>query len=157
MAWNNGFPATYGQVYPAYNPQGQFYPQTQPQQPMAGTQMPQPNQAPAMMTPPTIRAEIVQVEDEKTANAFPVGAGASQMMIARDESAIYIKSALPNGQSIMTIYDKRAPEPPAPAFNPGEYVRKDELEDLVYAAIAAQQPAQATQVTPKRAVKREEG
>ena len=125
MAWNNGFPATYQQMY------SPGYPMMQPnqygQQPMAGAQMPSPaQQAPQMLTPPTIRAEIVQVDDEKAATAFPVGAGASQMMIAKDDSAIFIKSAMANGQTTLDVFEKRPPAPPAPVFDPGEYVRKDE-------------------------------
>ena len=149
MAWNNGFPATYGQTFP------QGYPMTQPnpyaqQMAQTGFQQPSAQQQPAqMLTPPTIRAEIVQVEDEKAASNFPVGAGASQMMIARDESAIFIKSAMANGQTTLDVYEKRAPEPPAPPFDPGEYVRKDEIEALVNAAI------QNATAASRRAAKKE--
>lgn len=159
MAWNNGFPATYGQTFP------QGYPMTQPnpyaqQMAQTGFQQPTAQQQPAqMMTPPTIRAEIVQVEDEKAASNFPVGAGASQMMIARDESAIFIKSAMANGQTTLDVFEKRPPAPPAPAFDPEQYVRKDELEMLVSAALAAQQSEQATRTAPvaaRRASKKED-
>lgn len=170
MAWNNGFPATYQQTFP------QGYPMTQNaayaqqvaqaafQQPnmtqqMPGTQMSPANQPAPMMTPPTIRAEIVQVEDEKAASNFPVGAGASQMMIARDESAIFIKSAMANGQTTLDVFEKRPPAPPAPAFDPEQYVRKDELEMLVSAALASQQSEQAARTAPvaaRRASKKED-
>ena len=159
MAWNNGFPATYGQTFP------QGYPMTQPnpyaqQMAQTGFQQPTAQQQPAqMMTPPTIRAEIVQVEDEKAASNFPVGAGASQMMIARDESAIFIKSAMANGQTTLDVFEKRPPSPPAPAFDPEQYVRKDELEMLVSAALAAQQSEQAVRTAPvaaRRAAKKED-
>lgn len=159
MAWNNGFPATYGQTFP------QGYPMTQPnpyaqQMAQAAFQQPTAQQQPAqMMTPPTIRAEIVQVEDEKAASNFPVGAGASQMMIARDESAIFIKSAMANGQTTLDVFEKRPPAPPAPTFDPEQYVRKDELEMLVSAALAAQQGEQAARTAPvaaRRASKKED-
>lgn len=159
MAWNNGFPATYGQTFP------QGYPMTQPnpyaqQMAQTGFQQPSAQQQPAqMMTPPTIRAEIVQVEDEKAASNFPVGAGASQMMIARDESAIFIKTAMANGQTTLDVFEKRPPAPPAPTFDPEQYVRKDELEILVSAALAAQQSEQATRTAPvaaRRASKKED-
>ena len=150
MAWNNGFPATYTPIYQPYGQQTQFYPQM-PQQNMSPTSMSGTN--PQMLTPPTIRAEIVQVEDEKAASEFPVGAGASQMMIAKDDSAIFIKSALQNGQTTLDVFEKRPPAPPAPAFDPGEYVRKDELETLVSAALAAQTAAHAA---PRRVAKKEE-
>lgn len=144
MAWNNGFPMNYPQMYPQYQ---------QPFQQPVGTQMSQPNQQ--MLTPPTIRAEIVQVEDEKAASNFPVGAGSSQMMIARDESAIFIKSAMANGQTKVDVFEKRPPAPPAPVFDPGEYVRKDELETLVSAALA-QQAAKSAPVAARRAIKKED-
>lgn len=148
MAYYNGFPATYPQAYPQGYP-GQQMPMYAQQMAQAGfqqpTQMSGANQpAPAqMLTPPTIRAEIVQVEDEQAAANFPVGAGASQMMIARDESAIFIKSAMANGQTTLDVFQKRPPAPPAPAFDPAEYVRRDELDERVSAIVAAQM-AQST-------------
>lgn len=133
--WNNGFPATYGQMYqqPVFAPQPQQY-----QQPIQQAQMPNANQQAQMMTPPTIRAEIIQVDGEEAAASFPVGAGASQMMIAKDDSAIFIKSAMANGQTMLDVFVKRPPAPPAPKFDPDEYVRRDEVETLVSAALAAQ-------------------
>ena len=95
-----------------------------------------PQQAAQNMTPPTIHAEIVQVESEQAAASYPVGAGASQMMIARDESAIYVKTASANGQYVLTVFDKRPPAPPEPVFDPGDYVRRDEIETLIAACIA---------------------
>ena len=53
-----------------------------------------------MMTPPTIHAEIVQVGSEQEAANYPVGMGASQMMIAKDDSAIYVKTATQNGSTL---------------------------------------------------------
>lgn len=110
------------------------------------TTAPQPRQStmPAAMTPPTIHAEIVQVEGETAAAQYPVGAGASQMMMARDESAIYVKTATSNGYTL-DVFVKRPPAPEAAPFNPADYVRVDALPGLiaaeVQAAIAAMQPA----------------
>lgn len=152
MAWNNGFPATYGQVFP------QGYPMMQPQMGMNSfqngntqqpTQMPVANQAPQMMTPPTIRAEIIQIDDEAAVDRFPLGPGASQMFITRAEDKIIIKTMGQSGPLPLDVYEKRPPEPPAPVFDPGEYVRKDEIEALVSAAIAAQ-------VSARRAARKEE-
>ena len=91
-----------------------------------------PQQMPQQMTP-TIRAEIVQVDNEQAANAYPVGAGASQMMIAKDDSAIFVKTALQNGQYQLDVFVKRPPAPEKPPFDPSEYVRKDELDALIKA------------------------
>lgn len=124
MAWNNGFPATYQQMY-----------------------MPQ-YQQPVYQQPNTRTVEIVPVDNEDSAAGFPVGMGATQMMIAKDDSFVAVKSVSVNGQSDFVIYDKRPPAPPAPTFNPKEYVRKDEIETLVAAALVAQ--------TSQRKVKKEE-
>ena len=87
--YNNYFPATYQPLNPAYTPVNPaVYPTMQQPSVTAGAG------AAPMMTPPTIRAEIVQVEDEKAAQNYPVGVGASQMMIAKDDSAIYVKTSL---------------------------------------------------------------
>jgi hypothetical protein len=129
--YNSGFPATY---QPLYQP----YQQPVMQQPVSPTQMSGANQ---MMTPPTIRAEIVQVKGEDAASTFPVNAGASQMMISQDESEIYIKSATANGFTL-DVYVKRPPAPPAPKFDPSEYVRKDEMEKLIKDMIANRQKKQ---------------
>lgn len=80
---------------------------------------------------PTIRTEIVQVDNEEAAKAYPVGAGATQMMISRDDSAIYIKSALQNGQYSMEVYVKRPPAPAPEPFDASLYVRKDELAAML--------------------------
>lgn len=119
--YNNGYPATYQQ-------------QLQQQQQQLYQQQLQQQQQMQAMTPPTIHAEIVQVENEDAAAAYPVGNGLSQMMMARDDSAIYIKSATAAGASL-EVYVRRPPAPPAPKFEPGDYVRKDELESLIAAAI----------------------
>lgn len=87
-----------------------------------------------MMSPPTIRAEIVQVENEQAAANYPVGTGMSQMMIARDESAIFVKSVSANG-AVMDVYVRRPPAPPEPKFVPADYVRKDEIAALIAEAM----------------------
>ena len=112
MAYNNGFPMGYPQ----------FYPQQFPQQQMA---VPQQQTQQQMMTPPTIHAEIVQVTDRQEALNFPVGAGQAQMMIARDDSAIFVKTAFANGQSSLVEYVRKAPEPEVP---PADYVTREEFE-----------------------------
>ena len=153
MAYYNGFPATYNQMYPQGFPGAQMpmYGQQMPNngymggtfqngntQPVPGTQMSQANQAAPMMTPPTIRAEIIQIEDEAAVDRFPLAAGASQMFMTRAEDKIIIKTMGQDGPMPLVIYEKRPPAPPAPKFDPSEYVRRDEVETLVSAALAAQ-------------------
>ena len=81
------------------------------------------------------------------------------MFMTRSEGKIIIKTMGQTGPLPLTVFDKRPPEPPAPAFDPEEYVRKDELEILVSAALAAQQSEQATRTAPvaaRRASKKED-
>jgi len=161
MAYYNGFPATYNQMYPQGYPGQQMpmYGQQMPNngymggafqngntQTVPGTQMPQANQSAPMMTLPTIRAEIIQIEDEAAVDRFPLAAGASQMFMTRAEDKIIIKTMGQDGALPLVIYDKRPPAPPEPKFDPAEYVRRDEadklimerVETLVSAALTAQ-------------------
>lgn len=146
MAWNNGYPVTYAQAFqypgvaqmPMY---GQQMAQPGFQQPVPGTQMSQANQPSPVMTPPTIRAEIIQIEDEAAVDRFPVAGGASQMFMTRAEDKIIIKTMGQDGPLPLVVYEKLPPAPPAPKFDPSEYVRRDEVETLVSAALAAQQAA----------------
>lgn len=143
MAWNNGFPMTYG--YPQNNPQIYGQQNFQPQQPQ-------------MITPPTIRAEIIQIEDEAAAERYPLAAGVSQMFITRAEDKIIVKTMGQSGALPLKVYEERPPAPPAPVFDPGEYVRKDELEKLVSEAVVAQMRQKETTIAQpiKRTVKKEE-
>lgn len=137
MIFNNGYPAN-------YQPFGY-----QNYQQMQGAQMSPANQQ--MMTPPTIRAEIVQVDGEEAANSFPVGAGSSQMMIARDDSAIFVKTAAANGQGYtLDVFVKRPPAPAKPPVDMGAYVTRDELPELL-AAFLRGGTAPATQTAKEAA------
>lgn len=99
MAYNNVFPVNY-----------QYYPQQYGQQ---------------LMTPPTIHAEIVQISGDDEANSFPVGTGQSQMMMKRDDSAIYIKTVFANGQSRLVRYVR---EEEKPQEKTADFVTHEELE-----------------------------
>lgn len=128
MIFNNGYPASYQPF--GYN----FQPQI-PQQ-MQGTQMSPANQQ--MMTPPTIRAEIIQVDDETAAENYPVGAGSSQMMIAKDDSAIFVKTSATNGNGYtLDVFVKRPRTPQKASFDPDRYVTREELESRLQAILAA--------------------
>ena len=138
MAFNNGFPV-------GYQPYGGFYPgyynpaQMQPTQMSVAQQQGNPFQNVAAsgqaMTPPTIHAEIVQVGSEQEANTFPVAAGASQMMIAKDDSFIAVKTAYANGEAIVNFFAKRPPAPPKPAVDLSAYVTRDEMENRLAAIL----------------------
>lgn len=114
--YNNGFPVAYPQFYPYQ------------QIPQQVQQVQQPQQS---FTPPTIHADIVQVDGEQAAVNFPVGAGSSQMMIAKDDSAIFIKSAMPNGQTTLDVFIKRPPAPPKQEPDLSNYVTWDKLKEYL--------------------------
>lgn len=102
--------------YPAYPYAPQ--PMTQP--------APQAVQQPQGMTPPVIHTDIIPVADEAEADRYPMSAGQPpQMFMARDESAIFIKTMLANNQHELAVYPRR---PNAPKFDPGDYVTREELE-----------------------------
>lgn len=139
--WNDPqFIRIYGQQ------QTSTQPNSQSQQPTATTSM----------TRPIIHAEIVQVEDEQAAAQYPVGVGASQMMIARDESTIFVKTAMQNGKYTMDVFVKRPPAPEPTPFNPAEYVRLDALPALVAAEVRAAIAATIQPVKPARGKKETE-
>lgn len=144
MAYNNYFPATYQPFYPQY-----------PQQPPVQGMAQQPQQQ--MMTPPTIRAEIVQVGSRAEALNFPVGAGQTQMMIMRDDSAIFIKSAFANGQANLDEYIRKPPEPEKPA---ADYITREEFEQRISALqrkVVNDEPISVTRTTAATATAAESG
>lgn len=140
--FNNGYPATYPQVYPQFQPVYQPQYQSPQMGQMQPTQMSGANQQAQMMTPPTIRAEIIQIDDEAAVDRFPLAAGASQMFITKAEDKIIIKSMGQSGPLPLDVFEKRPPAPPAPKFDPSEYVRKDEMEKLIKDMIANRQKKQ---------------
>lgn len=85
--------------YYGYNPS--YFPQSyiNPYQQQAQTQTTQ-------MTPPTIHAEIIQVDSEKDAKEYPVAAGSTQMMMSKDDEHIYIKTAYANAPAQFIAYNK---------------------------------------------------
>lgn len=124
MAYGNVFPVGYQQFYPQYTQQPQYMQQPAQQQ-----------QQQQMMTPPTIHADIIQMESEQAADNYPVAAGTSQMMIKKDDSEIYIKTAFANGQSHLDVYVKRHERPNKPVLDLEGYVTKDELENRLNAIL----------------------
>lgn len=112
--YNNGFPMGYQPYQMPYYNQPQF--QQQSQQPAAP------------MTPPTIRAEIVQVDDEQAANSYPVAVDTPQMMISKDDKYIFVKTSYANGQYQLDVYEKRPPKAQKTAPDLSAYVTREELE-----------------------------
>lgn len=136
MMYNNGFPVGYPAIggYPGY------------QQPYTTPYPPAQQPAPQMLTPPTIRAEIVQVDDLAQVHNTPVAVGTSQMFMAKDDSFIAIKSVLANGEQPIALYPRKDPEPAPAPIDPANVVTWDKLEEW----------AASRQSAPRSRAKREE-
>lgn len=127
-----GYPSPYtGQSYS----QTYGYGQSQNNQPVQNV-----NPAPQQMTPPTIRAEIIQVENEQAARDYPVAAGMTQMFMSKDDKFIFIKTAFPNAPYDLVIYEKQAKKEPEPVVNidTDKFVTRDEFENRINELLAKQ-------------------
>lgn len=133
----------YGRWYPDYPGQqpyqdpaymraiGQPIPGHQP-----GTQMSSANQ-PAQDMTPTIRTDIKQVDSIEAISKTPPAPGTTGAYMTKDEKMIVFRSMYANGEYSDRIYDERPPAPPAPKFDPSEYVRRDEIKALIKDALTA--------------------
>ena len=89
MAYNNGFPMTYQQMYPSYN----YIPQQQLTQPVV--QQPQTNDT-----------GILWVQGEAGAKSWAVAPGKSVMLMDSEANTFYIKSSDPSGMPMpLRIFD----------------------------------------------------
>lgn len=120
MAFNNGFPATYQQMYPQQFQQ--VYPQPMYQQqpiPQQMQQAPQPVQTQQQYT--TIQGGFVRVRNENEARMYPVAPANSVTFI--DENTPYVYTKTVNmGQLDRPIFEKyrlvKEDDTPAPAESP---------------------------------------
>ena len=157
----NPFPVGY-QPYTG----GYQYPYQTQQVPVNGWNMPagqMPQQAPPVqqdMTP-VIHMDIKQIESIEAISKNPPATGTTGAYMTKDEKTIVFRSVYANGEYTDKIYEERPPAPPAPVFDPKEYVRRDELDERVNAIVAAQmahivqQPQTNSAPAPKRVTKKE--
>ena len=124
MAFNNGFPMGYQPIQYQNPYQYQQYQQT----PQTSSRM----------------IEVYAADNEKAVIDMPVSNGNTQMVIAKDDSFVAVKSVGLDGTVSVNFFDKRPPAPSAASFDPTLYVTREELEARL-AAINA----------PKRASKKE--
>lgn len=127
------FPTGYNPTYGYANPyMSQPYPPSYnyTQNPVGQTvQNAQPTQ---QMTPPTIRAEIIQVDGEQSVKDYPVAAGCTQMFMSKDDKFIFIKTAFPNAPYELVVYEKQdKPTTPDPKIDTSEFVTRDEFESKI--------------------------
>lgn len=120
MAYQNYFPATYQTMYP--------------QQPQMQTQ-PQSN-------------SIVWVQGEVGARAYPVAPGNSMILLDSESSVFYLKSTDASGMPMpLRIFDfkertqQTTQTPLQTTPNLTEYVRKDELEQLIHDMLSRKEEA----------------
>ena len=121
MAYNNGFPINYQPVT--------YLPQVQQQIPMQQQTQSQPNQ----------QSNILWVQGEAGAKAWPVANGSSVQLMDSEDSYFYIKSAdqygMPSTKKFKyeeVIDDKQeTPKIATPNTSP-EYVTKEELEQRLF-------------------------
>lgn len=101
-----------------------------------GAQMSSANQ-PAQDLTPTIRTDIKQVESIEAISKCQPAPGTTGVYMTKDDKIIVFRTMYANGEYTDKIYDERPPAPPAPKFNPAEYVRRDEAEKFIKETIAA--------------------
>lgn len=123
MAYNNGFPVTYPQMFPQYQ---------QPYQMPQYQQIQQPAQQ-QMQQPSSRMAEVFPAASEKAVLEFPVQAGSTVMFVANDDSFTAIKEASVTGQITTVFYDRRPPSAPEKPVDMALYVTRDELEQRLAA------------------------
>lgn len=123
MAYNNGFPISYQQIYPQYT--------YVPQQPIIQSQ-------PVQSQPVTNDNGIIWVQGEAGAKSWAVAPGKSVMLMDSENSVFYIKTTDNSGVPLpLRIFDytERTQQNVAPAEttqtpNP-QYVTKEELEEIL--------------------------
>lgn len=92
MAYNNGFPVSYQQMYPTYN----YVPQQQLTQPVIQQQV----------TQPVNDSGILWVQGEAGAKSWAVAPGKSVMLMDSESSTFYIKSSDNSGMPMpLRIFD----------------------------------------------------
>ena len=127
---------------------------------MPAGQMPQQSPPVQQDMTPMIHMDIKQIENIESISKNPPAVGTTGAYMTKDEKTIVFRSVYANGEYTDKIYDERPPAPPAPVFDPQEYMRKDEFDERVNAIVAAQvaqivqppQPAPAS--TPRRTTKK---
>lgn len=102
-----------------------------------GAQMPSANQPAQQDMTPTIRTDIKQVESVEAISKCPPAPGTTGAYMTKDEKIIVFRSMYANGEYSDKIYDERPPAPPAPKFDPADYVKRDEINQIVKDALAA--------------------
>ena len=123
MAYNNGFPMNYQQIYPSYN----YIPQQQLNQPVV-----------QQVTQPVNDTGILWVQGEAGAKSWAVAPGKSVMLMDSESNTFYIKSSDNSGMPMpLRIFDytERTQQSTQPVnaiqheqIDMSQFITKDELE-----------------------------
>lgn len=123
MAYNNGFPMAYQQMYPSYN----YVPQQQLNQPVV-----------QQVTQPVNDTGILWVQGEAGAKSWAVAPGKSVMLMDSESNTFYIKSSDNSGMPMpLRIFDytERTQQLTQPVnaiqheqIDTSQFITKEELE-----------------------------
>ena len=123
MAYNNGFPMAYQQIYPSYN----YVPQQQLNQPVV-----------QQVTQPVNDTGILWVQGEAGAKSWAVAPGKSVMLMDSESNTFYIKSSDNSGMPMpLRIFDytERTQQLTQPVnviqheqIDTSQFITKEELE-----------------------------
>lgn len=123
MAYNNGFPMAYQQMYPSYN----YVPQQQLNQPVV-----------QQVTQPVNDTGILWVQGEAGAKSWAVAPGKSVMLMDSESNTFYIKSSDNSGMPMpLRIFDytERTQQSTQPVnviqheqIDTSQFITKEELE-----------------------------
>ncbi len=126
MAFNNGFPATYPQMY---------YPPIQPTQVLPQQIQPQPQPAPAAYQ--ATQSGIIWVGGEQEAQSYPVAPNNAVALWDSTRQTIYLKQADASGKPVIKTYDlveraetARVSIPQQQGDRDTPYARKSDVETL---------------------------
>lgn len=138
----NPFPVGYQPYTSGY--QYQYQPQQMPVNNwnMATGQMPQQNPLSQQDMVPTIHMDIKQVDGVEAISKNPPAPGTTGAYITKDEKTIVFRSVYANGEYTDKVYELRPPAPQKPEFDPAEYVRKDEINDIISKALLQKKSTQ---------------
>lgn len=140
MAYNNGFPATYQQMYPQQQFQ-QNYPQQMFAQQQVMPQQMQQMQQPVQQQYPTVQSGFIRVRNENEARMYPIAPGNSVTFIDEIQPYVYTKT-VNMGQLDRPIFEKyrlvkeddsqtpvEAPQKPVelPTMDLSTFASKDEI------------------------------
>lgn len=75
--------------------------------------------------------EVIPVDSEEEVERAAVAVGGTGLFAARNNRFLAVKSVELNGEPTTDYYDLRPPAPKPKPFDPKEYIRRDEIMDIL--------------------------